>query len=228
MNLSMPKFKASQKIDSGQKRLIILISLSTIVTIFSLVSTKTLLSYASYHRHELAAKKAVVKQLEANIATANSLQTQYQTFDSVNPNYIGGKNTTDPNTAPPDGDNARLVLDALPSNYDFPALISSVSKILTNDGIASPGIAGSDLSATTSSVATTKPSPVAIPLSINGLASYSSAQNLIRDLERSIRPFDVMTLDFGGTNSAIAFSAGLNTYFQPAKVLGAGGTKEVK
>ncbi len=227
MNLKMPKFKGPQ-MDDSQKRLIILVSLSTVVTIFCLVSAKALLDYASYHRHELSAKRAVVKQLEANIATANTLESQYQSFNSVNPNFIGGKNTTDPNASPPDGDNARLVLDALPSRYDFPALISSVSKILTNDGIANPGIASSDLSATTSAAPVVSPSPVEIPLNINGLTSYSGAQNLIRDLERSIRPFNITTLDFGGTNSTISISAGLSTYFQPAKILGTGSTKEVK
>ena len=227
MNLKVPKFKSSQ-IDKSQKRLIILVSVSTVITIFCLVSAKALLDYASYHRHELAAKRAVIKQLEANIAAAGTLESQYQSFNSVNPNFIGGKNTTDPNTSPPDGDNARLVLDALPSKYDFPALISSVSKILTNAGIASPGIAGSDLSATTGSAPSASPSPVEIPLSINGLASYGGAQNLILDLERSIRPFNVTTLDFGGTNSTISISVGLTTYFQPAKMLGSGTTKEVK
>ena len=108
MNLKLPQFKGSQ-MDNSQKRLIILISLSVVVTIFCLVSSKALLDYASYHRHELAAKREVIKQLEANIATANSLAGQYQSFNSVNPNFIGGKNTTDPNTSPPDGDNARLV-----------------------------------------------------------------------------------------------------------------------
>ncbi len=227
MNLKLPKFKG-QQMDNGERRLIIVICLSVVVTIFCLVSTRALLDYAGYHRHELAAKRAVINQLEANIATASSLEGQYQSFNSVNPNFIGGKNTTDPNASPPDGDNARLVLDALPSKYDFPALISSVSKILNNDGITSPGIAGTDLSATTSSAASVNPSPVAIPLSINGFTNYSGARALIADLERSIRPFDVTTLDFGGTNSTISISAGLTTYFQPSKVLGAGSTKEVK
>jgi len=227
MNLKMPKFKGPQ-IDRAQERLIILVSLSVVVTIFCLVSAKALLDYASYHRHELAAKQLVIKQLEASITTANSLESQYTSFNSVNPNFIGGKNTTDPNASPPDGDNARLVLDALPSKYDFPALISSVSKILTNNSITSPGIAGSDLSATTVSTPSVTPTAVEIPLSINGLVSYAGAQNLIRDLERSIRPFNVTNLDFGGTNSTISISAGLTTYFQPAKVLGAGSTKEVK
>ena len=227
MNLTMPKFKGSQ-MDKGQKRLIILVSLSTIVTIFCLVSTETLIDYASYHRRELSAKRAVVKQLEANIATATTLESQYQSFNDINPNFIGGKNTSDPNTLPPDGDNARLVLNALPSKYDFPALISSVSKILTNDAVTNPGIAGTDLSATTASTPSVSPSPVEIPLSINGVASYTGAQNLIRDLERSIRPFNITTLDFGGSNSTISISIGLTTYFQPAKVLGIGSTKEVK
>lgn len=227
MNLKVPKFKRSQ-MDKTQKRLIILVSLSVVVTIFCLVSAKALLDYASYHRRELSAKRAVIKQLEINITTASTLESQYQSFNDINPNFIGGKNTTDPNTSPPDGDNARLVLDALPSKYDFPALISSVSKILTNNSVASPGIAGSDLSATLLSTPSVSPSPLEIPLSINGLASYAGAQNLIRDLERSIRPFNITTLDFGGTNSNISISVGLTTYFQPAKVLGTGSTKEVK
>ncbi len=227
MNLKMPKFKGPT-MDNSQKRLTILVSLSVVVTIFCLASTKVLLDFASYHRHELSAKRLVIKQLEANITTADNLKSQYQSFNSINPNFIGGKNTTDPNTSPPDGDNARLILDALPSKYDFPALISSVSKILAGDAIASPGIAGSDLSATTSAAPSASPSPIEIPLSINGLTSYAGAQNLIRDLERSIRPFNITTLDFGGSNSAISISAGLSTYFQPAKILGTGSTKEVK
>jgi len=47
-------------------------------------------------------------------------------------------------------------------------------------------------------------------------------------LEGSIRPFNVTTLEFGGSSASISLSAGLSTYFQPAKALGSGSTKEVK
>jgi len=227
MKLKLSKLKKAD-MDKNQTRLIMTVGIATVITIFCLVSTKALLAQASYHRSELAAKRAVIKQLKSNIDTAATLQTQYQAFNSVNPNFIGGKNVTEPNASPPDGDNARLVLNALPSKYDFPALISSVSKILSGAGMASPGIAASDMSATTDSTARVNPTPVEITLSLNGVTTYGGAQNLIRDLEGSIRPFNVTTLEFGGSSASISLSAGLSTYFQPAKALGSGSTKEVK
>src|SRR3989344_5561127 len=216
MKLKLSKLKKAD-MDKNQTRLIMTVGIATVITIFCLVSTKALLAQASYHRSELAAKRAVIKQLKSNIDTAATLQTQYQAFNSVNPNFIGGKNVTEPNASQPDGDNARLVLNALPSKYDFPALISSVSKILSGAGMASPGIA-----------ARVNPTPVEITLSLNGVTTYGGAQNLIRDLEGSIRPFNVTTLEFGGSSASISLSAGLSTYFQPAKALGSGSTKEVK
>src|SRR5260221_219541 len=101
MNLEMPKFKATAKIDKSQKRLIVLVSLCTVITIFCLASTKALLDDATYHRHELAAKHAVIKQLEDNITKAAALETQYQNFNNANPNFIGGKKTTQPKAFSP-------------------------------------------------------------------------------------------------------------------------------
>lgn len=223
INFSLNK---GSKADKSQTKVVLVVGICTVVTIFSTVSAKSLLDQASYHRKELNAKNQVIKQLEDNIKTASTLQLQYQTFNTINPNLIGGKNTNDPNAAPPDGDNARLVLDALPSKYDFPALISSVAKVFS--GLSNPAIAGSDISATQSSEPVAKPAPVEILLSVNGLTNYAGAQVLLKDLERSIRPFDVTTLEFSGTHSNITISIGMKTYFQPAKLLGSGEVKEVK
>ena len=217
----------SLPIDQSDKRTLTIVAIASAVTIFSLFSAKALLSQASYHRRELGAKRLALQQLQANVKIADSLQTQYQTFNTTNPNIIGGKNLTDPNATPPDGDNARVVLDALPSKYDFPALISSLAKILSNNGIGSPGIAGSDMAATIDNSSQVNPSPQPISLSLSGVSSYANAQSLIKDLERSIRPFDITSLQLGGNASSVSISAGLNTYFQPAKVLKTD-AKEVK
>lgn len=216
------------KLDKSKSRLLLFVGVATVVTIFSLVSAYALLDQANYHRKELNAKRAVIKQLEANIATSETLRTQYEIFNGVNPNFIGGKNSSDPNAAPPDGDNARLVLNALPSTYDFPALISSVSHILSGAGLANPGIAGSDQGATTPDAPIANPTPLEIPLSINGVTSYNGAQSLLKDLERSIRPFDVTSLQLGGSADSVSLSIGMTTYFQPAKDLGSSSSKEVK
>ncbi len=214
-------------IKKSETRILVLIIVATIVTVFSLLSAKALWSQAAYHRHVLGAKRDAIKQLKANLDSLETLKTQYDAFDSANPNVIGGKSTSDANAVPPDGDNTRIVLDALPSKYDFPALVSSVTKVLSLNKISNPGVAGSDQSATISSEATANPQAQGIPLSVSGLTTYSGAQGLVRDFERSIRPFDITKLQLSGNSASLTVSASLTTYFQPAKFLSTG-TKEVK
>ncbi|HCM51997.1 TPA: hypothetical protein DIS56_02585 [Candidatus Saccharibacteria bacterium] len=214
-------------LDRGQTRMLVMITAAVAVSVFCLLSAKALWSQAAYHRQVLSAKKEAVKQLKSNLDTIETLKTQYDSFNSANPNAIGGKNVADANAAPPDGENGRIVLNALPAKYDFPALISSVTKIMTINRIGNPGIAGSDQSATISSQPTANPQAVEIPLSLSGLTTYSGAQNLVRDLERSIRPFDITKLQLSGSSASLSVSASVTTYFQPAKILSSG-TKEVK
>lgn len=207
------------KIDKAQSTILMVVCVCTAVTIFSLISTKALLSQAAYHRKEIAAKNAALKQVNANISSATTLITQYQAFNNTNPNAIGGKNSADPNVRPPDGTNSRIVLDALPSKYDFPALVSSISNILAANGVASPSINGTDQSSSTNAAPAVSPQPVAMPITLNGSATYASLQGLLRDLERSIRPFDVTNLQISGSASNVTFSIESTSFFQPPKTL---------
>lgn len=205
-----------------QTRMLVTITIATTVSVFCLLAAKDLFNQAAYHRHVLGARRNAIAQLQSNINNLSTLKTQYDSFSASNPNFLGGTSTTDPNALPPDGDNARLVLDALPSKYDFPALISSVSKIISLNQITNPGIAGSDQTATIDSSPLANPQPVQIPLSISGLTTYNGAENMIRDFERSTRPFDITKLQISGPSGSLSISASLNTYFQPAKVLSTG------
>ncbi|HEY5549865.1 MAG TPA: hypothetical protein VIK37_01520 [Candidatus Saccharimonadales bacterium] len=216
------------KVDKSESRLLMIVAVATIVTVFSLVSAKTLLGQAAYHKRVLDARRDALKQLEANIEAANKLVSQYQIFQTGNTtNIIGGKNSTDTNLQPPDGDNARLVLDALPSKYDFPALISSLAKILDNSGFQNKTIDGKDESGSVSSDPIANPKATTITLTVNGTANYQAVKNLIKDFERSTRPFDITKMDIKGTESNMAVTLTLNTYFQPALTLNLT-TKEVK
>lgn len=205
---------------SDDRRLMTIVGTAAIISVFCLASTKVLLSQAAYKRHIISARRDAVKALDADLAKSDALKSQYQIFEGTNPkNIIGGRNITDKSAAPPDGNNSRIVLDALPSSYDFPALISSMSKIMTNNGITNPSISGTDQSDKVDSTPSSNPSPVPISLSVSGSSSYSQVQSVIKDFERSIRPFDLTNLHLQGSESAMTFSANLNTYFQPSKTL---------
>jgi hypothetical protein len=196
--------KKGLKNNQTESRLVVIVAVATIISVFCLVSAKTLLSQALYHKRVLDARHEAVDKLNANVEAANTLVQQYQAFQNGNPtNIIGGKNSTDANLRPPDGDNARIVLDALPSNYDFPALISSIAKILSDKGVTAPSVDGSDDSNTVDAQPKANPEVATIKLEIRGTTNYKAARSLIKDLERSIRPFDVTKVDIQGSNSSM-------------------------
>jgi hypothetical protein len=219
-NIKLPTSTKHTQINKAQSTMFVTITVASVVTIFCLVSAKALLSQAAYQRNVVNANHVAVKQLQTNVTAAKQLDTQYNSvFEAGTTNIIGGKNDSSSNAVPPNGDNARIVLDALPSRYDFPALVSSLSKILNADGISSQSVTGTDQSATVGSDAASSPQPVQIQLTVAGTASYSTVQSFIKDLERSIRPFDVTNLQLAGPQNQIIFSLTVNTYYQPAKSL---------
>ena len=216
------------KMDKQKSNLVGVVAIATVVTIFCLVSSKTLLSQATYHRRVLNARRDAIKQLNQNIEAANTLAQQYQIFQTGNPvNIIGGKNSTDSSLLPPDGDNARLILDALPSTYDFPALITSVAKILDNNGIKNPSVDATDDSSSVSNDAQPHPQTANMTLTVNGSANYKAIRSLVRDFERSTRPFDITSIDLKGSERSMSFTIVMNTYYQPALSLELT-TKDVK
>lgn len=213
--------KRAIELDRDESSLLLIIAAATILTVFCLVSAKALISQTSYQRRVINARHAATAQIQANIQKANSLVTQYNdVFEGSNAtNILGGKNTNSANAVPPDGTNGRIVLDALPTTYDFPALLTSIQKVVTADGIGGPAIGGSDQSSTATNTPSAKPQPVKIDLSLSGSATYTGVQSLIKDLERSIRPFDITKLTLSGNESSMVVSLHFSTYYQPAKSL---------
>jgi hypothetical protein len=217
------KVKISEKhlaIDKAQSTIITVVAAATIVTVFSLMSSKALLAKAAYQSKVISARQKSAAQLDKNVKDAQTFLDQYNNVfnGSSATNIIGGKNTKSADAKPPDGSNPRIVLDALPTSYDFPALVTSVAGILADNNVASPSIAGLDSSVSTNSQPSANPQPGQIPLTITGTTTYGGAENLIKDLERSIRPFDVTKVSISGSQ-AISVNLDVNTYYQPAKIL---------
>lgn len=221
------QIKASIKhlqINKANNLIFVAVALASIVTVFSLMSAKALLSQSGYQRKVLKARNDSVKQLQDNIKAANSLKQQYEIFAKDNPNILGGQGGSNPGTGPKDGDNSRIVLDALPSQYDFPALMSSLEKIMTNRNLKIQGLGGTDagdtLTADSGSTIVAAPGgttqPVQMPFSISVQTNYLSTLDLIKDLEHSIRPIDVTTISLNGSTDTMTMSLQGATYYQPS------------
>jgi|SRR5579862_1040880 len=214
-----------QQLDKSQSTILAVIAGTVVVVIFGLFAIKSEISTGLYQRRALNARHQVADQLKSNYDAAQKLVTQYQVFAAEDPNILGGSISGTGNL---DGDNARIVLDALPSKYDAPALATSVEKVMTGRNVTIDSISVTDDPANNSDTPVAQPAPKPISFSFEGNTDYATAASLLQDFERSIRPFDLNTLEIVGSDSNLHLTVGMTTYFQPAKSLDLTATKEVK
>lgn len=204
-------------IDQANAKIVVYVSVAAFIVVFSLVATKTLISQASYQNHVISKKRAAVTQLKTDIAATGQLKTAYDAFTNTPQNMIGGNPDSN---GPQDGSNAKLVLDALPSNYDFPGLTTSLEALLNGQGVTISSITGTDDEVAQSANKTSvTPQAVPIPFSISVQGNYASIQNVINAFQNSIRPLQVLTFNLAGTQDKLTLSLTAQTYYQPAKSL---------
>ncbi len=205
-------------IDKANTRIVAYVSVAAFILVFSLVATKTLVSQAAYQNRIITAKRKAVTQLKNDISATNQLKTSYDAFVGTSQNAIGGNPT---GSGPQDGNNAKIVLDALPSAYDFPGLTTSLDNLLSvQNGVSINSISGTDDEvAQSANQSSSSPQPEAMPFSVSVSGNYASMQNVISVFERSIRPIQVQTLQLTGSNNTLIMNVTAQTYYQPTKSL---------
>ncbi len=109
----MAQFSAKRvQIDKANFTILIVMSVACFLTIFSLIASRALLQQRSYQAGVIEKKETAREQLKQNIVARDQLVDQYKIFVGNQQNLIGGSSS---GTGDKDGDNAKLVLDALPS-----------------------------------------------------------------------------------------------------------------
>ena len=205
-------------IDKANAQMVIIVAVASFVTIFSLVAAKAAFGTNRYQAKVTTEKEKAKHQLDVNIKSFDSLATAYRAFDNTSTNVISGNSN---GTGDNDGPNSKIILDALPSSYDFPALTSSIEKILNDQSMKITSITGTDdqVSQQTNTSSPT-PQPVAMAFTFSvGSANYDGINKLIARLEHSVRPIQIdnLTISGGGNNMSLTVNA--HTYYQPAKNL---------
>jgi hypothetical protein len=218
--MANPRISIKQNlIDKANTSIVAAAAGAGFIVVFSLVASITLVGQMKYQSHVITAKKKALTQLKADISATNSLVQRYSVFQGGSPNLIGG-NSSASATGPQDGDNAKIVLDALPSSYDFPALITSLEKVLTSQNVNIESIGGSDDElAQGNNISSSTPTPVPMPFQFSVSGDYASIQSVPKALESSIRPIQVQTIDLSGAQSKLTLNVIAQTFYQPAKSL---------
>jgi hypothetical protein len=205
-------------ISKANTQMVAIVAAAAFLTIFCLFAAKTAWSLNRYQAKVTTAKEKAYQQLEDNVKAFNKLKQSYEDFDAANPNAIGANRT---GSGDNEGPNAKIILDALPSTYDFPALTSSLEKILAAQNLKVASITGTDDQVNQQgNGASTNPKPVSMAFTFSiSDANYTSVGQLINKLQQSIRPIqiDSITLSGGATNMTVTVNG--HTYYQPAKSL---------
>lgn len=204
-------------ITKANRNMVIATGLAAFFLIFALVAGRAMISQIAYQQRVIDAKKDALSTAQADLEALDSLERSYTQFVSANPNVLGGART---GSGELDGDNARIVLDALPSRYDFPALTTSLEEIILGQNMQIVGITGTDEEATQGELQSSPtPEPIALPFQVQASGSYGSVQDLISAFRRSIRPFQIQTLEISGSESNMTVTIDAQTFFQPEKNL---------
>lgn len=210
-------FTKRSLITKANSTIVVATTVAAFVFVFTLVAGQTLVSQVAYQNRVISAKKEALEQLREDLNARDSLEAAYKAFVAEKPNVLGG---LPEGTGEKDGDNARLVLDALPSKYDFPALATSLEKIITGQGLAIEGISGTDEEAIQQeNQISPTPEPIEMPFTVEVNGTYVAIQNLVGVFQRSIRPFQIQALELTGEDSNMQATITAKTFYQPEKSL---------
>lgn len=205
-------------IDKANAQMVAIVAVAAFLTVFSLIAGKAALSTNRYQARVSDAKETANIQLKDNLKAYEQLVSSYKAFDENPKNIIGGNAS---GTADNDGTNSKIVLDALPSDYDFPALTSSLEKLLIDNGYKIGGINGvDDQLAQQATEASASPQVVNIPFTLNITgADYNSVQKLLTLLDKTIRPIQIDSFDITGNNNDLTVTISAHTFYQSEKAI---------
>jgi hypothetical protein len=204
-------------ITQANRKIVLVTAIASFLVVFSLVASKTLLSQITYQNKIISGEKQARTMLQSDLDARDNLVNSYQAFINTPQNILGGNPD---GTGSQDGNNSKIVLDALPSTYDFPALATTLEKLILSQNLQITGITGTDQELTEeNNQSSPNPEPVAMPFQIQVGGSYQSIQNLITLFQQSIRPFQIQSVELNGNESSMTASITAQTYYQPQKTL---------
>ncbi len=200
------KLNTKIKIDKAKANAVTSLAIASFLLIFGLFTSKTLLGFYIYQGRVLSAQRTSINNIVQDQQVANNVQSAYTNFINQPVNIIGGSSTGNGSTS---GNNAKIILDALPQSYDFPAIISSLQALFTMPGITVESLTGTDNSL--SLVQSAQPVPIPISFSVQG--SYTNIQNFLAVINRSVSPIDILTIQLTGTDADLTASITAQTYY---------------
>jgi len=200
-------------IESAGKMVFVWVAIAAAVVSLALVALQFVYQDFQFNNDIIAAKFTAVSTLEKNIVAVDELDTNIKRL-IANGDLSKAK-------AYPDEDNLAVILDALPSNKsstDLPAGLQKVISPKSGVTLVSITVPSGEAIVTeaTETSATVQPMEQIYAVEIAG--NYDSIKKFLQQIEHSIRPIYVMSIDIQGASSnELRANMTIKTYYQPSK-----------
>ena len=199
---------------------VIWLSVAIFIVIFCFFAVKSLYSEGQYQNRVIKAQDSTLSTLSDDLASVSQIEKSYEAFNNVPQNILGGNPST---TGGNNGNNSKIILDALPNNIDVPAWSLNINN-LDSLLLQQPSFITLDPSAVAVDQTTVAPSlmpmPIAIPLAGSFSVDPNSIGGVLDSLYTSLIPIQVNSINIvaglPGTPAKVTFKANAN-YQAPYK-----------
>lgn len=196
-NAGVKKDNKRDRINKANTTVFIAVAVASVVVVFCLVSIRFLWIQLQYNTRVINEKTISRDRLTANVSSLRNLAQQLPELEK---NPLA---------------NESAILHALPPQYDYAGLVSSVNFLARESNVTLVGGIGDDQSTTTES-SSSSPQPVEISTNITVKGRPANIKKFLETLERSTRIFKISSLDVTGSNNELTATITAATFYQPA------------
>ena len=206
--------KKRQQIAGTRKEVLMWVAIASAVVVICLVIGMNIFQRIQYQMKVNTEISKTAKTMEANVEAIDGL------IKNVN-DLRANRLLTAPGLKADDSTVFQVVIDALPTENDSVSLSSSLqNKILNRSGVTieqisvdgeSSSSSNDDDEITTSNVEFPVAQPINFRISIVG--TYESIKQTLADIERTIRPIIINSLEISGTDDRLTATIQATTYY---------------
>lgn len=202
--------KKRQAIDNASRTMLLWVIVASIAISFFLVAAQFLYSQFAYNSRVYSAKSDASATLADNLENIKELKEAFGPLDAGTNRYV----------------NSTKVLNALPRELDTSAFGTSLQQVIApKSGVTLDSVeitegatqSGGLESIESDSSAVADPTPEEIQVAVTVVGNYDQIAAFIRDMELTIRPIKIRTMNVTGSDANTRASIEMTTYYQQSK-----------
>lgn len=201
--------KKRQQIEVAGRVMFVWVAIAACALSFCAATGQYLFAKWQHNNNVMAAKQRALDTLSSNIKNSQDL---IKDVDGL----VADESLADVKTDPKDP-NTKSVLDALPTTFDPAALATSLQRVvLSRSSVAIDNISvPQELEGPSEEALKPVPQEMSFSFIISG--SYENIKHAIADVEKTIRPIKITSINLAGSDNNLRAAVEAVTYYQPAK-----------